>query len=100
MDRLNSDFNRLSTTAREWTPSTTTTQVPPRGTETGSSDQSGDNNNNNNNSNSNSVESDLNAKAVKEFVPGKGWTAASSGSLQQTADDGVSGQGTQNALLN
>lgn len=90
MDRLNSDFNRLSTSAREWTPN----QVPPRGTTgTGSSlDQSGSTSN---------VESDLNAKVVKEFVPGRGWSAASSSGLQQQASDaGVSGQGTKMTLLN
>ncbi|CAJ1959163.1 unnamed protein product [Cylindrotheca closterium] len=82
MDRLNSDFNRLSTSAREWTPTITTTQAPPRGTGTGSSDQSANT----------SVESDLNANAVKEFVPGKGWSVASSSGLQQASDAGVSGQ--------
>mmetsp|Transcript_5036 Transcript_5036/g.12013 ORF Transcript_5036/g.12013 Transcript_5036/m.12013 type:complete len:483 (+) Transcript_5036:107-1555(+) len=85
MDGLNSDFNRLSTSAREWTPSTVQAP-PPRGTGiVGSSaaDQSSGNN----------VESDLNAKAVKEFVPGRGWTAASSSNgLQQASDAGVSGQ--------
>lgn len=61
MDNLTGDFGRLSTSAREWTPSGSQKQQPQE-----SSDW--------NQGTSGGVESDLNPNAVKEFVPGRGWS--------------------------
>jgi hypothetical protein len=51
MDELDRNFGRLSTQASEWKPTTTTASA------------------------SSLPESDLTAAAVKEFVPGRGWSA-------------------------
>ncbi len=58
-------MDRLSTSAREWTPGGATTQSSSGIDWHGASD------------------SDLNAAAVKEFVPGKGWSVAGGASAPQ-----------------
>jgi hypothetical protein len=55
MDDVNSSFGRLSTKASEWKPTSSASSS----SLTGSSD----------------AQSDLKATAVKEFVPGRAWTA-------------------------
>jgi hypothetical protein len=55
MDDINSSFGRLSTKASEWKPTSSASSS----SLTGSSDP----------------QSDLKATAVKEFVPGRAWTA-------------------------
>jgi hypothetical protein len=55
MDDVNSSFGRLSTKASEWKPHSSASSS----SLTGSSD----------------AQSDLKATAVKEFVPGRAWTA-------------------------
>jgi hypothetical protein len=86
MDQLAGDFGQLSTSAREWTPSGMQTQQQQQGAVTRSefSDWSfGE-----------SVDSGLNAKTVKEFVPGKGWTAVSNTSTTNTRSTAASQKGT------
>jgi hypothetical protein len=58
MDDVNSSFGRLSTKASEWKPTSSASSS----SLTGSSDP----------------HSDLKATAVKEFVPGRAWTAGAS----------------------
>jgi hypothetical protein len=58
MDDVNSSFGRLSTKASEWKPTISASSS----SLTGSSD----------------AHSDLKATAVKEFVPGRAWTAGGS----------------------
>jgi hypothetical protein len=64
MDNLADNFGGLSTTAREWKPGGVSTQSNNIGSSSGSQQewQGGDD------------PSELNAAAVKEFVPGKGWS--------------------------
>jgi hypothetical protein len=89
MDHLSDDFGRLSTSAREWTPGGSSSQNqshprPPQVERTGSQDWQAE-------------DSELNAEAVKEFVPGKGWStqtkaapAAQQQSRQQQQQPGES----------
>eukprot|EP00934_Nitzschia_sp_Nitz4_P001099 Nitzschia sp. Nitz4//scaffold55_size114948//30797//32557//NITZ4_003890-RA/size114948-augustus-gene-0.56-mRNA-1//1//CDS//3329554497//1099//frame0 len=63
MQNLQEGMGRLSTSAREWTPQSSGF-VPPSG---GNAAPSGGSSNLR-------VDSDLNAAAVKEFVPGQGWS--------------------------
>lgn len=82
MDQLANDFGQLSTAAREWTPLSMQSQEKGTTTMAGSPEWSlGDNG-----------ESGLNAKAVKEFVPGKGWSAASNAT--NTGSTSTSQEGT------
>lgn len=73
MDNLQESFGRLSTSAREWRPPSQ--QAPPI-QQSGSGDWH--------------QESELSASAVKEFVPGRGWSTqtksggSSSSSREQT----------------
>jgi len=77
MEHLSENFGRLTTTAREWTPSQQTTSQEAR-TTTGSSDW-------------NAVDSELNAASVKEFVPGKGWSTQNNfASAASTINEGDS----------
>jgi hypothetical protein len=61
MDDVNSSFGRLSTKASEWKPTSSASSS----SLTGSSD----------------AQSDLKATAVKEFVPGRAWTAGGGGGV-------------------
>jgi uncharacterized protein (DUF2345 family) len=63
MDNLSDNFGRLSTTAREWKPQGAEPQ-PQQNQQSNSKDWH--------------QESELNATAVKEFVPGTGWSTSSS----------------------
>eukprot|EP00980_Cylindrotheca_fusiformis_P001768 scaffold405_cov132-Cylindrotheca_fusiformis.AAC.20 len=67
MDQMTNDFAQLSTTAREWTPSSMQSQQQGTSAMLGSSEWNG----------GDGGESGLNAKTVKEFVPGQGWRTAS-----------------------
>lgn len=63
MDNLSESFGGLSTSAREWTP--------------GGNTQSGEN----------TLDSELNAASVKEFVPGQGWSSQPSQPSDANAHD-------------
>ena len=68
---MTDNFGRLSTSAREWVPggAAATSDQPSLLTAGGSQDWQQQN-----------VDSDLNAVAVKEFVPGQGWNAGANNS--------------------
>jgi hypothetical protein len=73
MDNLSDNLGRLSTTAREWKPqgAQTETKTQPQPQQQPQQIQQSD-------SQDWHQESELNAAAVKEFVPGMGWSTSSS----------------------
>jgi hypothetical protein len=65
MDGLSENFGSLSTTAREWKPQGAQTQTHLQQIQQSKSQDW-------------NQESELNATAVKEFVPGMGWSTSNS----------------------
>jgi hypothetical protein len=81
MDDMSDNFGRLSTTAREWKPQGAQSQTQPQQIQQSNSQDW-------------NQESELNATAVKEFVPGTGWSTSQSQSQSHADSAGrnVSGE--------